>query len=166
VLFRSRGQVTWAPHGEDAAALPPFPVHGHGHFLPRVPLVERMAWITGSTYGRGDAGTDLRPQDDAANLQRVSEVMPGAAAVMEAAGRREELRSWAGVRCASSDRRPLLGEWAPGLWTSMAMGSRGLSFAALCAELMAARLHGEPWPLPARLAQALDLRRPGRARSC
>jgi tRNA 5-methylaminomethyl-2-thiouridine biosynthesis bifunctional protein len=69
------------------------------------------------------------------------------------------------VRCASADRRPLVGEWAPGLWASMAMGSRGLTFAALCAELMAARLHGEPWPLPARLARALDLRRPDRARS-
>jgi tRNA 5-methylaminomethyl-2-thiouridine biosynthesis bifunctional protein len=36
------------------------------------------------------------------------------------------------------------------------MGSRGLSFAALCGELIAARLHDEPLPLDARLAQALD----------
>jgi tRNA 5-methylaminomethyl-2-thiouridine biosynthesis bifunctional protein len=164
-LHAVRGQVTWAPHGEDSGALPPFPVHGHGHFLPRVPLVERMAWMTGSTYGRGDNDATPRPEDDAANLQRVQEVLPRAAAVMEAARARSEQRSWAGVRCAAADRRPLAGEWAPGLWASMAMGSRGLTFAALCAELVAARLHGEPWPLPARLAQALDLRRSGRARS-
>jgi tRNA 5-methylaminomethyl-2-thiouridine biosynthesis bifunctional protein len=31
-----------------------------------------------------------------------------------------------------------------------------MSFAALCAELLAARWHGEPLALPARLAQALD----------
>jgi tRNA 5-methylaminomethyl-2-thiouridine biosynthesis bifunctional protein len=164
-LHAVRGQVTWAPQGEDSGALPPFPVNGHGHFLPRVPLVERMAWITGSTYGRGDQDVAPRPADDAANLQRVREVLPRAAAPVEAAAARNELRSWAGVRCASADRRPLVGEWAPGLWASMAMGSRGLTFAALCAELMAARLHGEPWPLPARLARALDLRRPDRARS-
>ena len=48
---------------------------------------------------------------------------------------------------------------APGLWVSTAMGSRGLSFAALCAELLAARWHGEPLPVPALLARALDTAR-------
>jgi tRNA 5-methylaminomethyl-2-thiouridine biosynthesis bifunctional protein len=42
------------------------------------------------------------------------------------------------------------------------MGSRGLTFAALCAELLAARFHAEPLPVEARLAEALDLaRQPG-----
>lgn len=157
-----RGQVTWAPHGDDAPALPPFPVNGHGHFLPSVPLVERGAWITGSTYGRGDADASIRSADHAANLQRVREVLPAAAAVMEAAAARGETRSWSGVRCAASDRRPLLGAVAPGLWASTAMGSRGLTFAALCGELLAARLHREPLPLEARLAQALAPSRQGK----
>jgi tRNA 5-methylaminomethyl-2-thiouridine biosynthesis bifunctional protein len=39
------------------------------------------------------------------------------------------------------------------------MGSRGLTFAALCGELLAARLHGEPLPLEPRLAAALDTAR-------
>ena len=39
------------------------------------------------------------------------------------------------------------------------MGSRGLTFAALCAELLAAHWHGEPLALPATLARALDTRR-------
>jgi tRNA 5-methylaminomethyl-2-thiouridine biosynthesis bifunctional protein len=39
------------------------------------------------------------------------------------------------------------------------MGSRGLTFSALAGELIAAQLHDEPWPLDARLAQALS---PGR----
>ena len=39
------------------------------------------------------------------------------------------------------------------------MGSRGLTFAPLCAELLAARLHGEPLPLESKLAQALDARK-------
>jgi tRNA 5-methylaminomethyl-2-thiouridine biosynthesis bifunctional protein len=83
---------------------------------------------------------------------------------MEAAARRGELRSWSGVRCASSDRRPLVGEVASGLWVSTAMGSRGLTFAPLCAELIAARLHGEPLPVEAKLAQALAVSRRGPAR--
>ena len=40
-LHAVRGQVTWGPHDEDASQLPPFPVNGNGHFLPRVPLVDR-----------------------------------------------------------------------------------------------------------------------------
>lgn len=166
-LHPVRGQVSWAPLEEgEADALPPFPVNGHGHFLPRVPLVERGAWITGSSYGRGDDDTGLRAADDIANLQRVAEVLPRAAEVAAAAHARGTLRSWSGVRCTSSDRRPLVGMMKPGLWASTAMGSRGLTFSALCGELIAARLHGEPLPLEARLARALDLsRQAGPARS-
>jgi tRNA 5-methylaminomethyl-2-thiouridine biosynthesis bifunctional protein len=160
-----RGQVTWAPRGDDAGALPPFPVNGHGHFLPRIPLVDRDAWITGSTYGRGDADDSLRPEDTAANLERVREVLPRAGAVARGSAARGEVRSWSGVRCASTDRRPLVGELSPGLWVSTAMGSRGLTFAALCGELLCARVHLEPLPLQARLAQALDVARQYGARS-
>jgi tRNA 5-methylaminomethyl-2-thiouridine biosynthesis bifunctional protein len=164
-LHAVRGQVSWAPLEDDASALPPFPVNGHGHFLPRVPMVDRGAWITGSTYGRGDTDTMPRQEDDAANVQRVAEVLPHAGAVLQAAAARGQLRHWASVRCAASDRRPLVGELEPGLWVSTAMGSRGLTFAALCAELIAARLHREPLPVEARLAQALDVSRLGPARS-
>jgi len=85
--------------------------------------------------------------------------------VMEAAAARGQVRNWAGARCASSDRRPLVGEVAPGLWLSTAMGSRGLTFAALCGELVAARLHGEPLPVETKLALALDLSRVRPSRS-
>ncbi|MCE3270720.1 MAG: hypothetical protein K0S57_1117 [Ramlibacter sp.] len=152
------GQVTWAPR-EDALALPPFPVNGNGHFIPHVPLVERGAWITGSSYRRGEADASVRDEDTLANLERVRAVLPAAADAMAAAIDAGTVRSWSGVRCASADRRPLVGELAPGWWVSTAMGSRGLTFAMLCAELLAARLHAEPLPLEARLAQALDAAR-------
>ena len=86
-------------------------------------------------------------------------LLPEAAAALQEEFATGAVRAWNGVRCASPDRRPLLGELAPGLWVSTAMGSRGLTFAALCGELLAARLHGEPLPLPVRLAGALDVRR-------
>ncbi|MFT4267896.1 MAG: FAD-dependent cmnm(5)s(2)U34 oxidoreductase, partial [Xenophilus sp.] len=70
--------------------------------------------------------------------------------------------------CAAHDRRPLVGPLpglpAPagsGLWVCTALGSRGLSFAALCAELLAARWHGEPLPVAAALARGLDTARLG-----
>jgi tRNA 5-methylaminomethyl-2-thiouridine biosynthesis bifunctional protein len=42
------------------------------------------------------------------------------------------------------------------------MGSRGLSFAGLCAELLAAQLHGEPLPIDSQLAKAMGTKTAGR----
>ncbi len=83
------------------------------------------------------------------------------------------------TRCVSRDRLPLAGQAAdldavrarqarlrgahladlpraPGLFASFAFGSRGLSLAALAAELIAARIEGEPAALERDLADALD----------
>ena len=155
-----RGQVSWGI--EDARQnLPPFPVNGNGHFIPHVPIGAGMAWFCGSTYGRGE--TDLAPRkaDHQENLTRMGSLLPAVEQQLAAAFSSRAVKAWTGVRCASADRRPLVGELAPGLWVSTAMGSRGLTFAVLCAELLAARLHGEPLPLERRLAAALDVRRHG-----
>ena len=69
------------------------------------------------------------------------------------------------MRCAAYDRLPLAGpagqsaDDLPGLWVLTGLGSRGLTLSMLCGELLAARLHGEPLPLDARLAQALGTQR-------
>ena len=157
-----RGQVSWDRH--DGAALPPFPLHGRGHLIPRVPTSEGLAWYSGSTYGRGDTDAAPRKADHAANLQRLRELAPAVAQTLAGRFTSGQVRAWSGVRCASTDRRPLAGELQPGLWVSTAMGSRGLTFAGLCAELIAARLHAEPLPLESPLARALDARRPGDVR--
>lgn len=157
-LHAVRGQVTTGsiePHW----VLPASPVNGNGHFLPGVPDPQGRQWLTGSTYVRGDLSLEHRRDEDAANLQRLKTLLPAVAEQLASSFERSAVRSWVGIRCSSADRRPLLGEAAPGLWVSTAMGSRGLTFAALCGELLAARLHCEPLPLPQRLAQALSLQR-------
>jgi tRNA 5-methylaminomethyl-2-thiouridine biosynthesis bifunctional protein len=159
VLHPVRGQVSWAPNAREPAS--PTPLNGNGHFLPAVPMEAGTAWLSGSTYVRGDLGLDERPQEHAANLERLRTLAPAVAASVEDDFTSGRVRGWMGVRCASTDRRPLAGPLRGGLWCSVAMGSRGLTFALLCAELLAARLHGEPLPLPAKLAGALD---PGRQR--
>ena len=153
-----RGQVSWAFHG-GAAGLPAHPLNGSGHFIPSVPWRGQTAWLTGSTYGRGDSSLLPRAADHEANLARLQLLDPEVARQVAPRFQRGEVHAWTGVRCAWTDRRPLLGELRPGLWLSTAMGSRGLTFAPLCAELMAARLHGEPLPLETRLAKALGLQR-------
>ncbi|MEP6791323.1 MAG: FAD-dependent oxidoreductase [Ramlibacter sp.] len=153
-----RGQVSWAFHSP-AQQLPRSPLNGNGHFIPCVPWRGQTAWLTGSTYGRGDTSLQARPQDHQANLERLRALDADVASQVEPQFSNGEVHAWTGVRCAGIDRRPLLGEMQPGLWVSTAMGSRGLTFAALCAELMAARLHGEPLPLPRKLAATLDAHR-------
>jgi tRNA 5-methylaminomethyl-2-thiouridine biosynthesis bifunctional protein len=156
-----RGQVSWGRLPPHETGLPPFPVNGHGHLIPDLPPQaagpEHRAWLAGATFERDD--TDLRPrsQDTQANLERLGQLLPAA----RLAPRFEPGRvaAWTGVRCASPDRLPAVGpvdDGEPaGLWLCTAMGSRGLSFAALCAELLAARLHGEPLPIERKLAAAL-----------
>ena len=157
-----RGQVSWGLMDE-GLDLPACTVNGHGHLLPRVPTAEGPAWMTGATYGRGETDLQARAADHAANLERLEKLLPHAAQALAPAFASGQVRAWTGVRCASHDRRPLVGPLEPGLWVCTAMGSRGLTFAALCAQLLAARLHDEPLPLPLSLAGALDLSRAQRA---
>jgi len=82
------------------------------------------------------------------------------------------------VRAVSRDRLPLVGPVAdeaaalaqpalrgarlhelprlPGLHAAFGFGSRGLALAALAAELLAAQIEGEPWPIETDLAASLD----------
>ena len=73
----------------------------------------------------------------------------------------EAPKTWRNIRAVSRDRLPMVGPvLAPesGLWTVGGFGSRGLTWAVLCAELLAAQLHGEPFPIESSLAAKLDLR--------
>jgi tRNA 5-methylaminomethyl-2-thiouridine biosynthesis bifunctional protein len=156
-LHPVRGQVSWSDDVPEG--LPPFPVNGNGHFLPRVTLDTGTAWLCGSSYGRGETERDERADDHQANLARLAALLPAAAAAVRPQFDSRAVQAWTGIRCASSDRRPLAGPIEQGLWVTTAMGSRGLTFAILCAELLAARLHAEPLPLEQRLAAAIGTER-------
>ncbi|MGA0926447.1 MAG: tRNA U-34 5-methylaminomethyl-2-thiouridine biosynthesis protein, partial [Burkholderiaceae bacterium] len=48
---------------------------------------------------------------------------------------------------------------APSLYGLLALGSRGLSLAPLLGEVLAAKMSGQPSPLPPDLEKAIDPRR-------
>lgn len=102
-------------------------------------------------------------QEHAANLGKLAALLPEVAKTVAAQFRTGQVQAWQGSRCISHDRLPLVGPLedgpAPTLWISAGMGARGLSFSALCAELLVAQLGGEPLPLERNLARALDTRR-------
>jgi tRNA 5-methylaminomethyl-2-thiouridine biosynthesis bifunctional protein len=160
-LSALRGQVSHV----DAAA------------LPTVPLVLcREAYLTpaaggiccaGATYDL-DPDPALRQASHDENLDKLRALLsdPDAAQGAQLAGR-------VGFRAVAPDRLPLVGRLPdfdaaggterlrdvpryPGLYGLLGYASRGLTWAPLAAELLAANLEGEPLPLEASLVDALD----------
>lgn len=124
-------------------------------------------WSMGSTYERGATHTDIRNDAHHKNLQSLRALHPAGADAFEQAMVEGRLLGWAGVRCASLDRLPLCGalpdpaaleaekarpdrrRWRPGptdtprlpgLFTLCALGSRGLTLAAWCAQRLAEQM--------------------------
>lgn len=157
-----RGQAAWGRMAS-APELPETPLNGDGHLIAHVPDADGAYWLTGATFDRDRRDTEVRDADTEANRERLARLHPGAAAMLDDAFSHGKVQAWAGVRCASHDRRPLVGpcnaDVPQGPWLCSALGSRGLSFAVLCAEWLAAQWHAEPWPLPVTLARSLSTTR-------
>ncbi|MFT4191221.1 MAG: bifunctional tRNA (5-methylaminomethyl-2-thiouridine)(34)-methyltransferase MnmD/FAD-dependent 5-carboxymethylaminomethyl-2-thiouridine(34) oxidoreductase MnmC, partial [Comamonas sp.] len=152
-------------------------------------------WSMGSSFERGERDLAAWASSDRQNLAKLRTLAPELARALAGlfgADAPGAYPPWVQVRATTADRLPLAGpvpqwaQWAslpsggaaptldtlprqPGLYVLAGLGARGLSLAALCAELIACQIEGEPWPLEAGLAQALDparfalkrLRRPG-----
>ena len=160
------GQVSWGlQHRGDALHFPPGPVNGHGHLLPAIPIDGAMAWFAGATYEPDTAPRLDEARAHAENRQRLAQLVPRTERALAQRFDAGQVRSWRGTRSTTRDRLPAVGPLqdgpAPTLWMSAGMGSRGLTYAVLCAELLAARLGGEPLPVEGGLARLLDATRPG-----
>jgi tRNA 5-methylaminomethyl-2-thiouridine biosynthesis bifunctional protein len=156
-----RGLLSWATHVEpEPASFPPHPVNGSGAMVPHVPMDGGSAWFMGSSY-QSVLEAERSDQDNhLGNLQHLQALLPELASQLQTAFESGTLSSWKNTRCATADRLPAVGPLEtgeqPGLWLCAGMGSRGLSFSMLCAELLAARWGAEPWPLEVGLARSLD----------
>ncbi|MBB1632247.1 bifunctional tRNA (5-methylaminomethyl-2-thiouridine)(34)-methyltransferase MnmD/FAD-dependent 5-carboxymethylaminomethyl-2-thiouridine(34) oxidoreductase MnmC [Cupriavidus sp. UME77] len=179
-IDRVRGQLTTLAPAELArlGEWPDCVVTGTGYLLPRA--ADGTARI-GSSYepdAQESGALDERPAVHAENLARLAALLPalaGTAASLDPA----MLRGYVGVRSVSHNRLPLIGRVAdeaqaardaaalsgarlrdiprlPGLYAALAYGSRGLTWAALGAELLASQIEGEPLPLELELAEAID----------
>ncbi len=143
---------------------PVFPVNGHGSLIAHVPTAQGPCWYAGSTF-RTDALEHANlPAEHAANRAKLQALLPDAAQALSVAFDTAQVQAWQASRCITHDRLPLVGPLddgaEPSLWMVAGMGARGLSFSALCAELLAAWMANEPLPLESTLARALSTRRP------
>ena len=139
------------------------------------------AHCIGATFDPKDDRCDLRPEDNRENLDALAQALPAWADHLRATDS-TTLTGRAELRCVSPDYLPLAGPlprvdameerfaalghdarqiipetgaFEKGLYLSTAHGSRGLSYAALAAELIASDLFGEPRPLARDIQRAL-----------
>ncbi|MEI7573946.1 MAG: FAD-dependent 5-carboxymethylaminomethyl-2-thiouridine(34) oxidoreductase MnmC, partial [Phenylobacterium sp.] len=114
-------------------------------------------FLFGATFRRGETSTEVTEADHQANLEALARARPALAA--DLSGRALEGR--ARVRATTRDHLPLAGALpgTPGLLVLGGLGSRGLTWAPLLGEHIAALATGAPSPLPEDLAALLA---PGR----
>ena len=169
-LQRLRGQISRLrcdrlPQG---SALPRLAVTGSGFLLP--PALGEMSFgATSHAVDDGDGDTSVRLVDHQANLDRLARMgefgwLP----------RVEDLSGRVGWRWSSDDRLPIVGavpsasahplrldqaRFVPredGLYVFIGLGSRGITWAPLGAQVLASMISGAPVPLPAGLLDAID----------
>jgi tRNA 5-methylaminomethyl-2-thiouridine biosynthesis bifunctional protein len=158
-----RGQVTWFA----STGGPHKPIAGHGYAL----SLPDGRLLCGATTAEVDGDPTVRASDHAINLERLH-ALTGLRAPPDAApaGR-------VGWRATTPDRLPIVGAVPlpraelvsgarldharlvpriPGLFVLGGLASRGLTWAPLAAEVLAAWIDGAPMPLEADLLDAID----------
>lgn len=141
--------------------LPAHPINGNGGLIPHLPTQSGTAWVFGATYEASNPEPLNVDQHVQANHSKLAALLPELTGLMAGHLQTNTLAHWQGERCVTADRFPLLGplDEAQTLWLCTGLGSRGLSFAALCAEQLAAQWHQEPAPLRTDLAKFVALDR-------
>jgi len=114
----------------------------------------------GASFNEGMLEEGARVEDHAANLWRLERMLPGFGAGVAP----ESLDGRVAFRAMSTDRLPVLGELPsePGLFACLALGSRGMTWGALAAEIVASRIDGDPMPVERDLLTAVDAGRFGK----
>jgi tRNA 5-methylaminomethyl-2-thiouridine biosynthesis bifunctional protein len=161
-----RGQVTGgvmpAPGSQQ---MPSHPVNGLGSFLPGVPMPDGPTWWYGSTYDHSRSEPVCLRQDQDSNVRQLAGLLPQVTSHWPASDTHSAplgtnamgLLNWAGVRCTTHDRLPVVGplEGAPGVHVLTALGSRGITLGLLCADVLASHICGEPLPIDPAVAHLL-----------
>ncbi|HVY07827.1 MAG TPA: bifunctional tRNA (5-methylaminomethyl-2-thiouridine)(34)-methyltransferase MnmD/FAD-dependent 5-carboxymethylaminomethyl-2-thiouridine(34) oxidoreductase MnmC [Burkholderiales bacterium] len=144
-----RGQITSMPAraGRNLRVA----VSGDGYVTPAID----GRHCIGASFNEDLPDVDLRAEDHAANLQRLEWMLPGFGQGVNPSG----LGGRVAFRAMSHDRLPILGEVGnardEGLFACLALGSRGMTWGALAAEIVASRIDGDPMPVEKELLAAL-----------
>ena len=149
------GQVTCVP-ATDLGGGPACVIGGEGYVLPAVD--GRV--VVGSTYVHGAEYVQRSHEGQAINLDKMGGLLtlhPDTLRSISAQAQQSLLPGWAGWRGVVPGRLPVIGRLGshPGAWVACAYASRGLTWSALAADMIAGALKGEPDILDRDLAAAI-----------
>ncbi len=145
-LHTVRGQITFAAATEESAKLETSLGYG-GYVAPAVGGVHTV----GSTFQKWMSDTNVREEDDAANMQGLAEAVPSLSGISVTGSR-------AALRTSARDRFPLAGLLESG-FVSTAHGSHGIVSSLMAAHLIADIMRGGPFCLGKASVKALSPRR-------
>ena len=164
-LRKLRGQITQLPATAESRKIKTV-ICGEGYITP---ADNNDNHSCGATYNKDLFTTELRDQDHRANLQQMAATDAGLAAVLGQPDS-SQLPGRANFRCTTPDYLPIAGpvpdaaamlsdyamlrrdakalittsgRYLPNLFVNCGMGSRGLSYAPLTAELLANQIAGQ-----------------------
>lgn len=170
-LLKLRGQISMASLSEvGSLSLPRVPITGSGYLLPPI---DGLA-IFGATSQADDDDFSVRDSDHLHNMAQLSR-LTGKQLQLDTT----QLTGRTGWRWSTDDRLPVLGAVPdiaaalgvqrleqpsqvprlPGLYACTGFGSRGITWAALAAQIAAASITGAPMPIEASLLDSVDAAR-------
>lgn len=147
-LHRLAGQLSYFP---TSRRLPNSIIAGDGLCMPG----DKNRLIGGSTYVTDTTLSIITTQGHHENREKVANLLGDQA--FQLGQPRNLADGWAGWRAAVRDRLPVIGAvpTTSGLWLACGFGSRGLTWSALAAELIATTLNHEPIPLERELIKKI-----------
>jgi tRNA 5-methylaminomethyl-2-thiouridine biosynthesis bifunctional protein len=162
-----RGQLSFGRHAHTTQAeFPPTPINGAGSVIPFIPTDDGLTWYIGSSFQPDTQPINTIEKNHEANFERLRILRPRLAKQIKPQFDTSNIYDWGNTRCVTVDRLPVVGAMGgpqeTSLWVCAGMGSRGLIFSVLCAELLAAQWGGEPLPIEFNLAQSFNALRAGR----
>ena len=175
-ITKLRGQVTELPVTEDSQSLKTV-ICGEGYIAPP----NKGTHGCGATYNKAIDSTELRIQDHQTNLDQITKTDQDIGRAIGTV-QLNKLEGRANFRCTTRDYLPIvgpvpdvsamleiyeslrvdarkdspvMGTYLPNLYINCGMGSRGLGYAPLTAEVLAAEIHQQLGPLERELRKAM-----------
>lgn len=172
-----RGQVSVLPHTATSLKLRTV-LNYDGYAAP----VYQGYHCVGATFHHNDTCAAVRESDHRTNLNHLQEACPALYEALEENINFAEMSGRTAFRCQTPDYLPVvgpvpivagfvesyqglrtgkfkqqypMGQFYPGLYLNVAYGSRGLTSAAFCAEILASHINGEPQPTERTIVHAL-----------
>jgi len=161
-MHRLAGEITLLP-ADALQGGPACVVGGEGYVLP---AVDGQVAI-GSTYMHGASHATVSCSSQSTNIAKMRALLGGEPGVAEGTAGVQGVRApdessvlypgWAGWRAVVPGRLPVIGEMPGqrGVWVATGYASRGLTWAALAADMIAGALEGEPDVLDRDLANMI-----------